>query len=301
MDESEARVARRDLLDVFERVADEGEPLTATAVADAAGCSRRTARDGLDELAEQGALETKTVGEDCRVWWRPRPIEAELTADRVRRLEYRSQTLAEPFLEAADDERLSITIDSVVALDDGTELQYYTAENVAPDAYVAALESFSTVRDVRLLSTVDDTVRVEARTAAETIVGAFAAFDGRTTAMELVDGVFHVEGHVPAPIDPQAVTEAVRAVHPDVRLAAQSLVYTPRLLRDVVESDLTDCQSTALESAYYAGYFDSPRRSTGAELADHLGVTRQTFNYHLRNAESVVLEKLYESSADPVL
>jgi PAS domain S-box-containing protein len=51
-----------------------GEPLTATEVSAALECTRRTAYDRLQALADRGDLETKKVGARGRVWWRPSPL-----------------------------------------------------------------------------------------------------------------------------------------------------------------------------------------------------------------------------------
>jgi len=57
-------------LAVFERLDDRSEPLTTPEVADALGSARRTVYKRLDRLAERGALRTKKVGANARVWWR---------------------------------------------------------------------------------------------------------------------------------------------------------------------------------------------------------------------------------------
>lgn len=44
-------------------------PLTTVEVADALGCTRRTAYNRLERLVERGALETKKVGAKGRIWW----------------------------------------------------------------------------------------------------------------------------------------------------------------------------------------------------------------------------------------
>jgi len=65
------RTLRR-TLDAVERVGASGEPVTASELADAMECTRRTAYDRLQRLAEAGELETKKVGARGRVWWRSR-------------------------------------------------------------------------------------------------------------------------------------------------------------------------------------------------------------------------------------
>jgi hypothetical protein len=60
-----------DVLDAFEARADPAEPLTATDVADRVECSRRTALNRLDDLADVGEGTSKKVGGRARVWWVP--------------------------------------------------------------------------------------------------------------------------------------------------------------------------------------------------------------------------------------
>jgi len=98
----------------------------------------------------------------------------------------------------------------------------------------------------------------------------------------------------------RTAVQAVRKVYPDIRLESQELQYSPRLLYDIVEDVLTERQFTSLQTAYYGGYFETPRKSIGDELAERLGITRQTFNRHLRLAENTVLEQLFEGSGKAV-
>ena len=65
----EPEVTEEDVLEVFEERRDASEPLTASDVADALGCSRRTALTRLNDLAERGTLEKKQVGARAGVYW----------------------------------------------------------------------------------------------------------------------------------------------------------------------------------------------------------------------------------------
>ncbi|MFB6360005.1 MAG: bacterio-opsin activator domain-containing protein [Halobacteriales archaeon] len=55
------------------------------------------------------------------------------------------------------------------------------------------------------------------------------------------------------------------------------------------EDALTERQATALRSAYYSGYYDEPRTTSGDELAAAMQVSRPTFHQHLRAAERKLL------------
>lgn len=69
------RIPARAALEVFEQRSDPARPLTAGDVMDALECSRRTAHNKLNELVDQGVLETRKVGARGRVWWIPMDTE----------------------------------------------------------------------------------------------------------------------------------------------------------------------------------------------------------------------------------
>ncbi|WP_117363135.1 bacterio-opsin activator domain-containing protein [Natrarchaeobaculum sulfurireducens] len=58
----------------------------------------------------------------------------------------------------------------------------------------------------------------------------------------------------------------------------------------MLEERLTDRQQAALEAAQLNGYFEWPRPADGAEIAETMGITRQTFHQHLRAAERKLVE-----------
>jgi predicted DNA binding protein len=65
-------------------------------------------------------------------------------------------------------------------------------------------------------------------------------------------------------------------------------------LKAVIESRLTTQQARALETAYYAGFFEWPRDSTGEEVAASLEIAASTFHKHLRLGEHKVMEAVFE-------
>jgi len=62
-----------------------------------------------------------------------------------------------------------------------------------------------------------------------------------------------------------------------------------------VDERLTDRQRSALKTAELNGYFEWPRPVDGSEIAERMGITRQTFHQHLRAAE----RKLVEAYVNP--
>ena len=66
-----AEYTTEDVLAVFDQRSDPCEPMTSSEIAESINCSRPTALNRLEELAEEGKIETKKVGARGRVWWLP--------------------------------------------------------------------------------------------------------------------------------------------------------------------------------------------------------------------------------------
>ncbi len=223
--------------------------------------------------------------------------EEKLTSEHVRSLTLTSRRVVPSGFDAADRE-IRVTVDSVVGRPDGSALQYVTIVGLPAKSAVDVLEQHDRVRSVRLLSSVDDRCRVEMHTDSDTVPIAFDGLGGRVKAIVLDGDAVRFLGELPGDVDPRDAVAAARRIYPDVELLSEEFVYSPRLLYDIVEDALTDRQFAALQAAYYGGYFDIPRASTGDVLADRIGVTRQTFNQHLRKAERIVFSRLFEKSGD---
>ncbi|MFC7082000.1 bacterio-opsin activator domain-containing protein [Halorussus caseinilyticus] len=223
--------------------------------------------------------------------------EDKLTSEKTRLLELYSERLFDPFLDAADGE-VRIDVDEIVTLPDGTTLQYVTTTGISAKAVGEAFERQHSVRDVRLLRSTEGQNRLEVHVETPTVPLVFDELGGQVLSLLRVrsDDTPVLTGELPGDVDPRTAVQAARRVHPDIELVSQELRYSPHLLYDIVADVLTDKQFAALQIAYYGGYFDTPRTSDGDELAARLGITRQTFNQHLRKAERTVFEQLFEAS-----
>ena len=317
MGASDQGVTRDEILAVFETEASPHEPLATSEVADAVDRPRRTVYDTLKQLVDDGPLETKKVGARARVWWRPpatddpaaedtatddpatdTPTTAvvgtlELTSEHVRTLEFESEAVAQPFVTEDDDE-FHAEAEGIVSLDDSGQLEYWAVRGISPTEFFEALDAFPTVQDARLLSTTGETFRIEVLATAGSLMTIFTEFEGKMIRATIDDERLTMVGEFPVTEDVSAIVAAARRVVDDIRLLSQRLAYTPRLFQHLIEDELTERQWTALQAAYYGGYFNRPRDSTGDELAARLGVTRQTFHHHLRHAEQRLCRNLLE-------
>jgi len=61
---------------------------------------------------------------------------------------------------------------------------------------------------------------------------------------------------------------------------------------------LTDRQLEVLRTAYFGGFFEWPRESTGEEVAELLDVSQPTVNRHLRLGQRALLAQLFGHDRD---
>ncbi|GAB3674919.1 bacterio-opsin activator domain-containing protein [Halopiger thermotolerans] len=219
-----------------------------------------------------------------------------LLSDHMRRLEFRADQSAVPPSLRVEDGEWRIEVESVVSLPDGATVQYMGTSDLSASDFVTAVEEVPHYVDVRLLSTSDGYSRIEARAEEATVSEVFQSLGGHPRAVIIAHDEVRFLGELPGDVDHRLAADGVRRFHDNVELVSEDLVYSPHLLSDVVEDALTDRQLATLDAAYFSGYFDTPRTSTGGELADRFGVTRQTFNQHLRKAQRTVFEHLFERS-----
>lgn len=104
----------------------------------------------------------------------------------------------------------------------------------------------------------------------------------------------------PVETDVRRIVETLSTQFEQVELISQrersSSERAPGEFIAAVREDLTERQYAALETAFSAGYFEWPRPVEGEELADSMGITRQTFHQHLRTAERKLLTKFFDST-----
>jgi len=254
-----------------------------------------TDRDGfepreLDTLGRLGQIVGHTITSIDR--------KRALTSGQATEVVVRSDSLAEPFVAATDDESMTVSIDHVQTFDDGRSLSYYTVEGIAPEQFATLLETLVDGSEVRLLEQIGTRSRFEISTDAKTLHSIVASHGGWITSARLRDGDFEITIRVPIGTELRSVLDAARTRHPDLRLISQTTVIpSTQTAADTVASlitELTDRQREVLEVGYYAGFFEWPRDTTGDELAELMGVTPATVHHHLRYGQQKLLAAFFE-------
>jgi predicted DNA binding protein len=71
-------------------------------------------------------------------------------------------------------------------------------------------------------------------------------------------------------------------------------VETVGTFRAAFEARCTDRQFEALETAHYGGFYEWPRQSNNADLAEALGISSPTYQAHRRTAERKLVAAVFE-------
>jgi PAS domain S-box-containing protein len=105
---------------------------------------------------------------------------------------------------------------------------------------------------------------------------------------------------LPRSVDIREFVAALERAYDGIDLAARRErdrpIQTRGEFRERLEERLTARQLSALETAYWSGYFEWPRTRTGREIAETLDISQPTFTRHLRSGEQKLLSLLLEGA-----
>lgn len=223
-----------------------------------------------------------------------------LMAERVQVVELASDEAWTPFGDLAD-QSYDLTIERSVPTADGAHLHYVTVRDRSTDRPVEMVRDDEAFDSVRRVEAHENGALFEVKTPEISLVETLASYGGNVRSLT-VDGGVRVVAEFPHATDVRTVFEAARDEHGDIELVSQrsrERDQTTGQYRTVVASRLTDRQREVLEAAYFAGYFEWSRESTGEQVAASLGLSPATFHQHLRAAQRKLLVELLDEQRHP--
>lgn len=190
------------------------------------------------------------------------------------------------FIQAASRFDASVRLEGVAGRGDDTYIEYFTVTGASPAALREFAERRETVDHVRVVNDHASGCLCEVGIADSSITTIVAEYGGTVTDMTAGDEGGTIRIELPKTADIGRVIDALEAAVAGVELRAKRTVDRPmqseRRFRSAVTDRLTDKQRNALETAYFAGFFEQPRHSTGEAIAASLEISPSTFHQHLR-------------------
>ncbi|ADB60259.1 putative PAS/PAC sensor protein [Haloterrigena turkmenica DSM 5511] len=222
-----------------------------------------------------------------------------LYQDIVVELEFESTDPRDVYVDCSARLDCRLSIGHVLPLTDERFVHYVTVTDADPERIRAVVTDYDAVEELRLVDTDADESHWEVVVAGPTITGLLADYGARVRSRVADRGVSTTVVQASPDIEVRDLVDAVTAAYPETEFVSKRTVEQPVEtggdFRRRVAEELTEKQRTALEAAFYGGYFEWPTRSSDAgEIADRLGIARQTFHQHLRVAQAKVLTAYFE-------
>ncbi|MFC5973761.1 bacterio-opsin activator domain-containing protein [Halomarina salina] len=103
---------------------------------------------------------------------------------------------------------------------------------------------------------------------------------------------------IPDSIDVRTVTQLVRETFSTAELRSKQTLdqSAEHDLYSKFLKKLTERQLEVIQTAYYSGFFESPRESTGEDVAETLGISPPAFYKHARTVQRKLFETLFEEN-----
>ena len=157
---------------------------------------------------------------------------------------------------------------------------------------------YPSCESVTVLSETDSELRFELRLSEPPVTSLVAAAGGSVRAATIENSNLRMTVHLPQSTDVRRLLDRVQQQYSAVRPIARRQVDRSETSTERVIStwtdDLTDRQRASLEAAYFAGFFEWPRDSSGKDLAATMNVSSATFHQHLRAAERKLFRAILE-------
>ncbi len=196
--------------------------------------------------------------------------------------------------EQSDEE--SIYLDHTVPVGDDEYLIFGHTTPEGLDTVRSMADELPFYEDVTVRGEGDEP-RFELSVSKPPILSVVASMGGSIEGAVVENGEYQFTVHLPPSVDVGRVIDAVTDAEPDVTLLKRQQLTLPDQDEsaevNLLTTDLTERQYTALETAYHAGFFGWPRDATGEDVADALNIAPPTFHQHLRKSQRKVFDAMF--------
>ncbi|NUC74795.1 helix-turn-helix domain-containing protein [Haloterrigena sp. SYSU A558-1] len=225
-----------------------------------------------------------------------------LLSERVTELEIVLQGTDEPLSAVAHRLDRRLDVEAVVPRSSSGSTVFCTATDVTEDALRAAVEPVSGVESGRIVGERPDASLLELVLTTSTLATTLAEHGGVLRSVVPVDDRTRLVVDLSSTVDVRSFVRLIERRQPGADLVARRerdrSVQPARAFDAELRTRLSERQLRTLETAYYGGFFEWPRESTGEEIADSLGVSQPTFSRHLRLAQRKVFALLFDERPD---
>ncbi|MUV60927.1 bacterio-opsin activator domain-containing protein [Halobacterium sp. CBA1126] len=223
-----------------------------------------------------------------------------LMSDAVVELEFRIRDVGDAIGAGAVPET-PIEFEQTISVDDDEFLVYGTVAEDGLDDVERLTETVPFWESVSVVGEDVDGVRFELRLSDPPLMSTVASLGGSVRRVVVGDEL-KLTAQFPQDADVREVVDALQEEYDSAEAVARRQVTDrderPGRLADVWSEELTDRQRTVVETAYFAGFFEWPRATSGEDVAASLDISAPTFSQHLRAAQRKIFAGLVGDDPD---
>lgn len=200
-----------------------------------------------------------------------------------------------PLYHIASEADCSLALETVTPQPGGDVLKRVRVEGTTPATVTDIAEEVATLSEASPVEASDgDTVELQFSDTSLTDYFADRGIRVLDSTADAEAATFRLA--VPDTIDVRELFEDLESRYGDPELVSKrEQDHVGTRTEEAYRSKLTPRQQEVLRTAYDSGFFESPRSSTGEDVADQLGVSPQTFYRHVRAAERKLFETVFDS------
>ena len=173
-----------------------------------------------------------------------------------------------------------------------------TVSGRSPADVVASADSVVAIESARVVSTDTDGGLVQLTLTSPFIATRLAESGATLERLRSDGGDTTATVSVPSPVAVRTIDEVFSDVYPSSELVArrkrERQPVTSNQFRTRFLSDITQRQLEVVQTAYYSGYFDSPRTNDGAAVATMLDISSAAFYEHMRKVQRKLLATVFD-------
>lgn len=223
-----------------------------------------------------------------------------LYADTLTELVFDVTDASEFLLRAARDTDAIIELEGVVPADEGVT-GYFRVDGTDP-AGIVELADARGLEDARGISGDEHGGLLECTLLAPSALVTLTEYGLNVVRAEVDDDGMRVAAVAAPETDVRSVVEELTENVAGTTLAAKResdrTLSSTSGFRERLHEELTDRQRDILEAAYFGGYFEQPRESSGTELAETFGVSSPTFHQHLQAGLGKLTALAFDTAAE---
>ena len=186
-----------------------------------------------------------------------------------------------------------VSLEGVIEREDASVVFFVSVADPSTEELEALGDEWASVERVSVVSTGETSTLFELTATTTPFLDVLREFDARLQDAGADEDGATLVLSVPQHVDTRSLVESIQEGYPATELGARRETSRPRptgRLASRLDERLTAKQFEALQAAFYSGFFEWPRESTGEDLASALDVSPPTYHYHLRAAERKLVE-----------